>query len=113
MYNIDDLALTLLLILLLMYWWGSGGQKRVAVKIARSYCAERGLQLLDDTLAFRRFRIERNSRKQRRLCRIYQFEYCLTGADRHSGEIVLCGYSVLRVILHGEALEITEYDNLL
>ena len=110
MYAIGDLALTLLLFLLLMYWWNSGGHKSVAVRAARAYCAERGLQLLDDTLAFRRFRIERNSRNQRRLCRIYQFEYCLTGADRHSGEIVLNGYSVLRVILHGGTLEITEYE---
>jgi hypothetical protein len=111
MYEIEDLALTLLLLLLLMYWWGSGGHKIAAVKAARAYCADRGLQLLDDTLAFRSFRMQRNSRNQRRLCRIYQFEYCFTGADRHLGEIVLCGYSVLRVILHGGALEITEYDN--
>ena len=111
MYDIGDLTLILLLFLLLMYWWGSSGQKTVAVNAARSYCSGRGFQLLDDTLAFQRFRIERDSRNRRRLCRIYQFEYCLTGADRRSGEIVLWGYSVLRVILHGGALEITEYDD--
>ena len=109
MYAIGDMALILLLLLVLMYWWSSAGQKSVAMKAARSYCAERELQLLDDTLAFRRFRIERNSRNQRRLCRVYQFEYCLTGADRHKGEIVLWDSYVLRVILHGGTLEITEY----
>ena len=111
MYDIYDLALALPLLLLLMYWWGSGGQKREAFAAARSYCKERGLQLLDETLVFCRFRFERDSRNQRRLCRIYQFDYCLTGEDRHSGEIILSGYSVLRVILHSEALEITQYDN--
>jgi hypothetical protein len=111
MYDIYDLFLALPLILLLMYWWGSGDQKRVAVAAARSYCRERGLQMLDDTLVFRRFRLERDSRNRRRLIRIYQFDYCLNGADRHSGEIILSGYSVLRVVLHSEALEITEYDD--
>jgi len=111
MYDIYDLALALPLLLLLMYWWGSSGQKSVAVAAARSYCKERELQLLDETLVFYRFRFERDSRNQRRLCRIYQFDYCLTGEDRHSGEIILSGYSVLRVILHSGALEITEYDN--
>jgi len=110
-YDIYDLALALPFLFLLMYWWGSGGQKGVAVAAARSYCKERGLQLLDESLVFCRFRFERDSRNQRRLCRIYQFDYCLTGEDRHSGEIILSGYSVLRVILHSGALEITEYDN--
>ncbi len=111
MYDIYDLALALPLLLLLMYWWGSSSQKSVAVAAARSYCKERKLQLLDETLVFYRFRFERDSRNQRRLCRIYQFDYCLTGEDRHSGEIILSGYSVLRVILHSGTLEITEYDN--
>ena len=111
MYDIYDLALALPLLLLLMYWWSSCGQKSVAVAAARSYCKERELQLLDETLVFYRFRFERDSRNQRRLCRIYHFDYCLTGADRHSGEIILSGYSVLRVILHSGPLEITEYDN--
>jgi len=111
MYDIYDLALLLPLILLLMYWWSSSGQKSVAVAAVRSYCRERELQLLDETLVFRRFRFERDSRNQRRLCRIYEFDYYLNSAGRHSGELILSGYSVLRVILHSEALEITEYDN--
>jgi hypothetical protein len=111
MYDIYDLALALPVLLLVMYWWTSSDQKSVAVAAARSYCKQRELQLLDETLVFYRFRIQRDSRNHRRLCRIYQFDYCLTGEDRHSGEITLSGYSVLRVILQSGTLEITEYDN--
>ena len=111
MYDIYDLAIVVPLLLLLMYWWSSSGQKSVAVAAARSYCKQRELQLLDETLAFCRFRLERDSCNQRRLCRIYEFDYCLNGVDRHSGEIILNGYSVLRVILHSGTLEITEYGN--
>jgi hypothetical protein len=110
MYDIYDLALVLAVLLLLIYWWESSGQKRVAIAAVRSFCRERQLQMLDESLAFRRFRFERDSRNQRRLCRIYQFDYCRTGEDRHVGEIVLSGYSVLRVILNSGTVEITEYD---
>ena len=110
MFDIYDLALGLpFLMLLVIYWWNSSDQKSVAVAAARAYCRERQLQLLDGTLAFHRFRLERNDRDQRRLCRVYRFDYCQSGADRHTGELILNGYSVLRVILHGETLEITEY----
>jgi hypothetical protein len=111
MYDIYDLAIVLPVFLLFMYWWGSSGQKRVAVAAARSFCKERQLQMLDETLAFCRFSFERDSRNQRRLCRIYQFDYCRTGEDRHVGEIIVSGYTVLRVILNSGTVEITEYDS--
>lgn len=109
MFDIYDLALLLPLALLLIYWWRASEQKSVAVAGARSYCQERGLQLLDETLVFSRFRLERNLRGTRRLCRVYEFDYSSAGTDRQVGEIVLSGYSILRVILHSQVLEITDF----
>jgi hypothetical protein len=111
MYDIYDLILLFPFLLLLLYWWRSSGQKSVAVAAARAYCKDRNLQLLDETLLFKRYRIERDNRNHRRLCRLYEFDYSLAGADRHSGEIILSGFTVLRVILHSGVLEITEYGN--
>ena len=110
MYDIYDLALLIPFVLLVIYWWRSSEQKSVAIAAARNYCRERELQLLDETLQFRRFRMIRNTRGQTRLCRIYEFDYSLDGKDRHNGEIILCGYVVLRIILHSTVLEITEYS---
>jgi hypothetical protein len=109
MYDIYDLALLIPVILLVIYWWRSSEQHAVAVAAARDYCRERDLQLLDETLQFRRMRLERDARGNKRLCRIYEFDYSRDGKDRHSGEIILSAYIVLRVILHSEVLEITEY----
>jgi hypothetical protein len=109
MYDIYDLALLIPVILLVIYWWRSSEQHAVAVAAAREYCRERDLQLLDETLQFRRMRLERDARGNKRLCRIYEFDYSMDGKDRHSGEIILTAYVVLRVILHSEVLEITEY----
>ena len=107
MYDIYDLIMLLPPGLLMLYWWRSSGQKSIAVAAARAYCKDRNLQLLDETLLFRKFRMERNPRQ---LCRLYEFDYSEAGEDRHSGEIILSGYRVLRIILHSGALEITEFE---
>jgi hypothetical protein len=109
--DIYDIALLIPLSLVLMYWWRASGQKGIAVAAARAYCKDRNLQMLDQTLVFTRYRIERDARRRRRLCRIYEFDYCPDGVERQTGEIILSGYSVLRVILHSDVLEITDYGN--
>lgn len=109
MYDIYTLIKLLPLPLLLMYWWRCSEQKTIAVNGARAYCKERQLQLLDETLVFSRFRLERNLHGRRSLCRVYAFDYSRAGTDREIGEIVLDGYRILRVILHSEVLEITEF----
>lgn len=109
MYDIHDIILLIPIILLMIYWWHTSEQKRVAIVGARNYCKERKLQLLDESLVFRKFRVERDLRRRRSLCRVYEFDYSPDGKERHSGEIVLNGLKILRVIVHGDALEITQY----
>lgn len=107
--DIYHIALLIPVLLGAMYWWRSVNQKGVAVAAARAYCKERNLQLLDETLVFTRFRSERDARRRRRLCKVYEFDYSPDGETRETGELTLSGYRVLRVILHGDALEITNF----
>lgn len=109
MLNIYELTLLLPVILGAVYWWRASEQKRVAVAGAREYCRERNLQLLDETLVFKRLRLDRDQRNKRRLLRIYEFDYSMAGQDRDSGEIILKGDTILRVILNRQNLEITEF----
>jgi hypothetical protein len=111
MYDIYDLVMWSPLVLLFVYWWHSSEQKRIAIAAARAYCKERNLQLLDETLLFQKFSLDRTWGKRRVLCRKYTFDYCLSGQDRHSGEIILDGYRVLRIIVQQGALDITEFGN--
>jgi len=108
MFDIYDLILLFPLLLIVMYWWRASGQKSIAMAGARAYCKERQLQLLDETLVFRNFRIERRRNGKRRLCRVYEFDYSKLGEDRQNGTIMLDGHNILRIILYGDALEITE-----
>lgn len=109
MYDIYDIALLIPVILAAIYWWHTSEQSRVALAAARDYCTQRKLQLLDDSLIFKKFRLERDLKRRRTLCRVYEFDYCPDGKDRLSGEIVLNGVKVMRVILHSDVLEITQY----
>ncbi len=109
MYTIYDLMLLMPFVLAAMYWWRTSQQKSIALDTARRYCRERDLQLLDESLVFLKFRLERNLHQQRFLCRVYEFEFCPDGNMRKTGEIVLTGYRVLRVILQSDVLDITQY----
>ena len=111
MFDIYDIVMWSPLVLLLVYWWHSSEQKRIAIAAARAYCKQRNLQLLDETLLFEKFSLDRSWNNRRVLCRKYSFDYCLSGQDRHSGEIILDGYRVLRIIVQQGGLDITEFGN--
>jgi len=109
MFSLFDLMLIFLLFGALYYWWRCSEQHAIALSSARKYCHERDIQLLDDTLAFNKYTLTRASNNRKYLARTYVFDFCQNGQDRHKGEIVLSGYSVIRVMLETEQLEITQY----
>jgi len=109
MYSLFDLCLFLLFLSAIYYWWRGRELHTVALTAAKKYCRERGIQLLDETLVFSKFAMTRASNGRRYFSRIYHFDFCRDGTDRHQGEIILRGQRVLRVMLEGEVLEITEY----
>lgn len=108
MFDLQDLMLAFLAALLLMAWWRAGTQKMRALAVASRHCERLGLQLLDETLAFSRHRLLRDARGRRRLCRIYEFDFCSNGMNRHSGEIVMSGLYALRIVLEDNGLEVIE-----
>lgn len=110
MLDIYELALLFPILLIAAYWWRSSGQHSIAMTGARAYCKERGLQLLDESLVFRNYRIERPIGRSRRLCRVYEFDYSPGGLGRESGQLILTGQTILRIILHREVLEITDFQ---
>ena len=109
MISLSELCFFFILIGAVYYWWRSSEQHSVAVFNAKKYCQEREIQLLDDTLSFKKFSFTKASNNRKYFCRHYSFDFSLEGQDRHNGEIVLSGYSVIRVMLETEQLEITQY----
>jgi hypothetical protein len=80
-------------------WYDSLTAREAGVREARSACADEGLQLLDDTVAIRRLRLERDDAGRIGLQRTYAFEYSDTGDNRQQGSVTLFGQDVVLVSL--------------
>jgi Protein of unknown function (DUF3301) len=74
-----------LLIVAVSWTYGTQGAE-AALKHARRACAEASVQLLDQTVSFRRFEWRGGSLK-----RIYSFDYCPDGKERFRGLLWLRG----------------------
>lgn len=86
----------------LAWYWLDGIKAREAgVAAARRACMREGLQLLDETVVGRGLRVARNERGHAVLRRAYDFEYSLSGDDRHRGAVVLEGREVVLIDLSG------------
>lgn len=109
MFDIYDLSIFFLCLLLAAYWWRISGQKIQALNKAKTHCKNSGLQLLDQTLVFLKHSIEKDGRGRKHLCRVYEFDFSTDGEERHTGEIMLSGFKVVRIVLEVDHLEVTEF----
>lgn len=91
-----DTLLPLILILLAAYLWQAALRSREHARaLGRALCQRANVQLLDDTVALQRLRIERGRDGWLRLLRRYRFELSTDGTDRHSGSLdILAGTMV-------------------
>lgn len=113
MFTIYDLTLFFLASLLVAYWWRISGQKDHALAKARQHCTSSEHQLLDQTLVFLQHRLEKDALGKKHLCRVYEFDFCKKGEEnyeiRYKGEIMLAGFSIIRIVLESDHLEVTEF----
>ena len=91
----------LLLASIIIVWYQSVTSREQAIQLGKRLCAERELQLLDDTVALSSIR-PRWINFNIYLERIYRFEYSLEGDDREGGQICLLGRQVLWIHLENQ-----------
>ncbi len=72
-------------------WLDSLRVRERAVRAGKSACERYNLQLLDDTVSFKRLRLARDGEGQLRLARTYTFEFSDTGNNRRHGAIMMLG----------------------
>ena len=82
-------------------WQLSMDARETANRIAKDTCSRAVVQLLDGTVAFDGFRLQRNGGGRRRLLRTYTFDYTSDGFERAQGFIVLAGAELQSVGLAG------------
>jgi hypothetical protein len=74
-------------------------KKETANQIARSFCRQHKLQLLDGTVAFRGWHITRIGQP---VAIRFRFEYSTNRADRHPGYISIVGNSIQNIFVNEE-----------
>jgi len=84
-------------------WQSALDARETANRIARETCSRAVVQLLDGTVAFSGFRLQRDRDGRRRLLRTYTFDYSGDGVARAQGFVVLSRGRLEAVGLAGSA----------
>lgn len=83
------------------FWVDTVRVREVGMAAARQACQREGVQLLDDTVAFRSLRFARDDDGRLGLQRTYEFEYSDSGDDRYRGSVMLLGREVVMLDVSG------------
>lgn len=89
----------LLLLSLAWLWLDSARAREFANLLAQRYCDNRGMQLLDQTVALCRVGL-RWTNQGLRIRRMFRFDFSLEGEGRHTGYVLMLG-STLELIDDG------------
>jgi hypothetical protein len=92
-----ETVLLLLTILGGWFWLDSLRVRELAISAGRQAATQYGLQFLDETVAFSRLWLARNSSGRMRFQRTYQFEVSDTGSDRLQCSLVMLGQHLERL----------------
>jgi hypothetical protein len=95
----EDLILLFILGVIAWLWWDGRGVSERATTAARSYCVNAGVNFLNDTVSWQRYRLRRNRAGRVQIQRTYFFEFASDMQQRYRGEIVMLGQQVQSISL--------------
>lgn len=95
----DSTGLLILLLGLAWIWWDSRGVAERATIAARSYCGNAGVTFLNDTVSWKKLRLQRNHQGRIQLQRTYSFDFSSDMRQQYHGEIVMMGKKVASINL--------------
>lgn len=99
MFDLADVAILLLFGAACAWLWRGHGIRERALALVRQHCEQAEVILLDDNVALQRLSWRTDSRGQRRLARVYGFEFTVTGEQRHAGSISMFGQHLGKIEL--------------
>lgn len=79
------------------FWLDSLKAREAGIEAARRACLREAVQFLDETVVGRGLRLARDDDGRVVLRRAFEFEYSVSGDDRHAGSVVLEGREVVLV----------------
>ena len=91
MINLLDVFVAIVFIAAIAWLWRGHGIRERALQHAKRHCAKLDVELLDGAVALRRLSWQRDRRGYKRLARLYDFEFTVTGEQLLNGQISMFG----------------------
>ncbi len=91
MLTLGNMFVLMLLATAAAWLWHAHGLRERALERVKQHCARLDLELLDGNVALRKLTFARDAQGRKRLARIYNFEFTVTGEHRHPGSITMFG----------------------
>lgn len=91
MVTLGELTAWLLVALSIAWIWRGHGIRERALGYVRVHCERETVQLLDDNVAFKGWKMITDGRQRKRLARLYGFEFTVTSQERLNGSVAMYG----------------------
>ncbi len=91
MVTLGELTAWLLVGLIIAWIWRGHGIRERALAFVRRHCKDEGVQLLDGNVALKGWRQIHDGKGQKRLARLYGFEFTVTSQERLAGTVAMFG----------------------
>lgn len=106
MLTLENLFVLMLLASGGAWLWHNHGLREKALERVKQHCVKLDLELLDEAVALKRIGFVRDANGRKRLARIYNFEFTVTGEQRHPGTVTQFGAHTMQIELAPYPFEI-------
>jgi len=91
MLTLGNIFVLMLLATGAAWLWHNHGLRERALARVKQHCAKLEIELLDGNVALKKIGFIKDAKGRRRLARVYNFEFTVTGENRHNGTITQFG----------------------
>jgi hypothetical protein len=102
MLTLGNIFVLMLLATAGAWLWHNHGLRERALERVKQHCSKLGIELLDGNVALKKIAFIKDAIGRRRLARVYNFEFTVTGETRHNGSITQFG-------AHSAQIELAPY----
>lgn len=102
MLTLGNIFVLMLLATGAAWLWHNHGLRERALERVKQHCAKLQIELLDGNVALKKIGFIKDASGRRRLARVYNFEFTVTGETRHNGTITQFG-------AHSAQIELAPY----
>ena len=106
MVTLENILVLMVLATAAAWLWHNHGLREKALDRVKQHCAKLDLELLDGAVALKKIAFVRDANGRKRLARIYNFEFTVTGEQRHPGTITQFGAHSVQIELAPYPFEI-------